>query len=75
MKPLVKRIRAGKYKANNHGYIFTIQNNHEGKWILSNHSGVEIYRDESKQAIVLMLSSYSVNGTQLLHQQQFCKYS
>jgi hypothetical protein len=75
MKPIVKRIRAGRYTLNQHGYQFDLTDNSEGRWVLSNHSGVELYRDTTKQAIVSMLASYNTDGARALHRQEYCTYS
>jgi hypothetical protein len=75
MTPIVKRIRAGRYTLNQNGYRFDLVDNQEGSWILSNHAGVELYRDSTKQAVVNMLASYGTDGCRELHRQAFCTYA
>ena len=75
MKAIVKRIRAGRYTLNQNGYRFDLYKNDDGKWMLFNHQGIELYRDDSKLAIVNMLSSYNYDGCRELHLQQYCTYA
>lgn len=75
MKPIVKKIRAGRYTLNQNGYSFDLYKNDDGKWVLSNHAGIELYRDDSKLSIVNMLSSYNYDGCMELHNQEFCTYA
>lgn len=75
MPPSITKIRAGRYTANHHGYIFTIENNSANVWTINNHSDVELYRDSSKKALINMLASFSYDGTMKLHNQEFCAYA
>jgi len=75
MSPSISKIRAGRYTAKHHGYIFTIENNSANVWTINNHSDVELYRDSSKKALINMLSNCSFDYTTKLHQQQYCEYA
>ena len=75
MKATINKIRSGKYTARHHGYVFIIDNQSANVWTISNHFGVEVYKDTSKKALTNMISSYGFDGTMKLHQQQVCQYS
>lgn len=75
MRAIVKRIKAGKYIVNQNGYSFELCKNDDNKWMLFNHAGIELYKDDSKQAIINMISSYTSNGCRELHLQQYCTYA
>jgi hypothetical protein len=75
MKATINKICSGKYTANHHGYVFMIENQNPNHWTISNQSGVELYADETKTAIVNMISNCSVDRANQLHQQEYCKYA
>ena len=75
MLPSINKIRAGKYAVKHHGYIFTIENNSASVWTISNHAGIELYRDTSKKALINMIANCSYDRIAQLHQQEFCKYA
>jgi len=75
MNPTINKICSGKYTANYHGYVFVIENQNPNHWTISNESGVELYADTTKNAIVNMISSCGFNRTEQLHQQEFCQYA
>jgi hypothetical protein len=75
MKATINKIRSGRYTAKHHGYVFMIESDTPNIWTISNNSGVELYRDKTKQSLVMMLSSYGYDSTAKLHQQQFCMYA
>ena len=62
MRAIIKKIRAGRYTVNQNGYRFDLYKNDDGKWLLFNHAGIELYRDDSKQSILNMISSYNIDG-------------
>lgn len=71
----ITRKCTGRYRINHNGYIFDLNKNSDGKWVLFNHAGIELYRDDSKKAVVNMLSSYSSSGCAELHLQEYCTYA
>jgi hypothetical protein len=75
MKATINKIRSGRYTAKHHGYVFIIESDTPNVWTISNNSGVELYREKTKQALVMMLSSYGYDGTMQLHLQEYCKYA
>lgn len=80
MKPTVKRINAGRYQLNLHGYVFDLENTNADfggtpSWRLYNHQGVEVNWFETKAGALYCLSHYTVDRTKDLHNQEFCKYA
>ena len=75
MQPTITKINSGKYTAHHHGYVFAIDNQGANVWTVSNDSDVELHRDTHKKALVNFLSSYDLEGTTKLHQQESCEYA
>jgi hypothetical protein len=80
MKPIVKRINAGRYQVNIHGHIFDLENTNADfggtpSWRLYNHQGVEVNWFETKKGALYCFSHYTIERVQALHNQEFCKYA
>lgn len=80
MKALVKKINAGRYQVNIHGYIFDLENTNSdfpgiASWRLYNHQGVEVNWFERKKDALYCFSRYTIERAQSLHNQEFCKYT
>jgi len=67
----IKKISAGKYQVIYHGFVFNVFDETEC-WILWNTRGTEIFRFDTKKACLEALSSYSKQGAEELHNQEFC---
>lgn len=65
------KVRAGLYIIEHHGFAFTASEVEKG-WVLWNEGGTEVFRCCAKGGLLQALRSYDKDGTEALHNQEFC---